>query len=267
MLARELDSVVLSEEAIAKLYQLPDVVTLANQIPDVTAIGNLNFSNSAITDNQVVILAAALKANRTVRSLNLIGNLVGDEGAFALADMLSVNTYLQALYLYKNNIGDAGGLEISSSLTQNRHVKTLWIDYNPLSLNAARFMISIVHHNTTLTDFEITDSDDLLEKDDRDGVRILKDRNSKITTIRTQAGAQLVRTSRALIRSNLNLPIELLHHILMREIGEEVFTLYEQAALGSCLLKRSLIGKLIPGSVQFSGAELVRRCVSLNCIA
>ena len=96
------------------------------------------LENNEIGDEQAIILANALKKNRTVTELNLFKNQIGDTGAIALAEALEVNRTLSSLNLASNKIRVAGAIALAKALAaknfteRNNTITSLCLDMNPI---------------------------------------------------------------------------------------------------------------------------------------
>jgi hypothetical protein len=95
-----------------------------------TSLENIFLDYNRIQDD-AVLLANALKHNKTLKTLHLGKNQVDDRGAIALAAMLTENQTLEWISLLSNSIQAPGLAALEDALQQNVTLKYLEIDQNP----------------------------------------------------------------------------------------------------------------------------------------
>jgi hypothetical protein len=83
-----------------------------------------------IDDEWVVLIASALKVNRSVEEVIMNHSQIGDEGAKAFGEMLAVNQKLKNLMLFNNQITDVGAKALADGLKHNTTLESLSIDAN-----------------------------------------------------------------------------------------------------------------------------------------
>jgi Ran GTPase-activating protein (RanGAP) involved in mRNA processing and transport len=248
-------------------------ISISCIISETPSLAHLNLSGNDIGDIGAQALAKALIGNRTVRSLCLLGNCITDAGANSLANMLASNKYLQKLYLYNNKIGDEGAIAIARAASRHGQLEALWLDHNLISFEGGQKIVRLMIQSRSLTNFELTIKNEMLLKPDREAIQRMCKKNMQRSTIKTVASQTVLELSRKLILVG-TLPVEVLQHVLMLAAGDQVFSSLEKVHLGSCLLDRSLIGKIIPKDVRtknfkdlkvarYSGQELARSCATL----
>jgi hypothetical protein len=123
--------------------------------PPITGL-RLEFSN--IGDAGAILLASALKVNRTITMLDLSYNGIGVEGATALASALKVNHTVTVLRLKGNTIGAAGAEAIASALKENLSLAVLDLCCNKLGDAGAESIASALKANQTLTELDLGDN-------------------------------------------------------------------------------------------------------------
>ena len=93
----------------------------------------LNLSNRNIDDNQIFLLANALKNNNSLTKIDLGNNLVSAVGVSALAKALEFNRSLNTLNLSSNHVSDAGASVLGQILKINSSLDTLNLSSNHVS--------------------------------------------------------------------------------------------------------------------------------------
>jgi Leucine Rich repeat len=110
--------------------KLVDVALVAVALRSNTSLEHIFVDYNRIQDD-AVLLANALKHNKTLKTLHLGKNQVDDRGAIALAAMLTVNETLEWISLLSNSIQAPGLAALENALQQNVTLKFLEIDQNP----------------------------------------------------------------------------------------------------------------------------------------
>ena len=106
----------------------------------------------AITDDAIAaVLAAVLKANRTLTSLMLLGDNKCPASAESLATALKTNTTLTKLSFLNIELGPAGAESLATALKTNTTLMNLALCGNELSPADAESLAIALKANTTLT--------------------------------------------------------------------------------------------------------------------
>ncbi|MCE3254583.1 MAG: protein NLRC3-like [Rickettsiaceae bacterium] len=114
-----------------------DLVILAEALKTNNSLYTLNLDSNNIDDKTAAIIAKSLEENTTLLSLSLTNNNIKDEGAIALAKMLKINSTLISLYLNKNQIGNLGAAAIEEALEINRGLKIIELQENNIDPSSA----------------------------------------------------------------------------------------------------------------------------------
>ena len=110
--------------------KLTGVSLVATALRSNTSLESIFLDYNRIQDD-AVLLANALKHNKTLKKLHLGKNQVGDRGAIALASMLTTNTTLEWMSLLSNLIHGKGLAALEVAFQQNMTLKFLDVDQNP----------------------------------------------------------------------------------------------------------------------------------------
>lgn len=111
-------------------HTLVDSVS-AGRISDVLrcpgcTIERIQFVNNGIGQSGVMILAEALKDNKSLRNFEIVDDDVAVDGSRALAEMLRRNQYLSTLTLQNNSITTGSAVDcLSDSLRVNTTLQLL----------------------------------------------------------------------------------------------------------------------------------------------
>ena len=89
---------------------------------------NIQLLCKRITDEDVAVLAEALKQNRTVSKLGLYGNRITDVGAFMLADALQTNRTLRSCDVKGNDAITPRGFDAVESAMKSRAMNDEKVD-------------------------------------------------------------------------------------------------------------------------------------------
>ena len=87
-------------------------------------------ASGGFTAKGAMAIANALEANTTLKELDLSDNSIGAEGAKAIARALEKNKTLTALDLRDNNIGDEGAIAIANALRENYSIRIKRLNLN-----------------------------------------------------------------------------------------------------------------------------------------
>ncbi|CAF1511367.1 unnamed protein product, partial [Didymodactylos carnosus] len=93
----------------------------------------LNLSGKLASKEDIMVIAEALKINKTLTTLWIAENNISDQGAMAVAEALKINKTLTTLWIAKNNISDQGGTAIAEALKINKTLTYLSISQNNIS--------------------------------------------------------------------------------------------------------------------------------------
>ncbi|KAF9952495.1 hypothetical protein BGZ70_000587 [Mortierella alpina] len=116
-----------------------------------STLTTLNLKPKSMGDDEVRVLAEALKTNSTLSTLKLEVNSIGFKGAQALSEALKANSTLRDLYLWDNSIGSNGAQSLSEALRTNSGLTYLNLDRNSLGDSGARAISEALKTNSTLT--------------------------------------------------------------------------------------------------------------------
>jgi len=122
---------ILNNNVTAKSGQL--FATLVNYSENLRAI---HLRNAAFGNDCALMMAEALRTNKSIEDFELCNCLVGETAGIAFADMLKENKVLLRLILQQNDIGDKGAIAISSALRTNMTLKYLLLQRCGLSSKA-----------------------------------------------------------------------------------------------------------------------------------
>jgi hypothetical protein len=111
----------------------------------------INLMDTYITDNEVILLANALKQNTTLSTLKFRYVYFTDEGFQALVNALEVNTTLTILDLYNCIITNSRATVLANVLTTNTTLTTLDLGSNNIGDIGARALADALENNRTLT--------------------------------------------------------------------------------------------------------------------
>jgi hypothetical protein len=104
---------------------------LSKLIESTEILKNIWFEGKpSIDDEWAVLIASALKVNRSIEKVIMNHSQIGDEGAKAFAEMLAVNQTLKNLMLFNNQITDVGAKALADGLKHNTTLESLSIDAN-----------------------------------------------------------------------------------------------------------------------------------------
>ncbi len=113
-------------------------------------IQTLTLSKVALDDEEVEIIAEALKTNRSLRKLDLSSNDISDNGAAALAKALKVNRTLIELTLDYNKIGFKGIVSIIEAVKDNNTLDKLYIHCKRINGEEKEILTKALENNKTL---------------------------------------------------------------------------------------------------------------------
>ncbi|CAF1006618.1 unnamed protein product [Rotaria sordida] len=109
-----------------------------------------NFERKIMIDEDMKIIADALKNNTRLIKLHLPQCQINDQGAKYLADVLQHNNTLISLYLYKNHISNYGVRFLADALIQNNTLTTLDLSQNYINDQGVRYLANMLQQNRTL---------------------------------------------------------------------------------------------------------------------
>jgi Ran GTPase-activating protein (RanGAP) involved in mRNA processing and transport len=101
------------------------IMTLIGALEGGTALTNLVLSGTKLWEEDVRMLCAFLRTNKTISSLGLRGCGIEDSGVREIANMLEVNTTLTSLHMGKNSSFESASHYLLRSLTVNSTLRTL----------------------------------------------------------------------------------------------------------------------------------------------
>ncbi|CAF1592671.1 unnamed protein product, partial [Didymodactylos carnosus] len=123
---------VLCESPIGKLSCKNE--RLEGQLQALDSVSDITLHNIGIDEEDALVLAEALKVNKTLTTLNLENNEISVRGGEALAEALKVNKTLTTLNLAGNQISDGGGEALAEALKMNKTLTTLDLARNQISV-------------------------------------------------------------------------------------------------------------------------------------
>ncbi|KAF9570637.1 hypothetical protein EC968_001524 [Mortierella alpina] len=135
-----------------------DLGILADALKVNTTLTILNLTSSSVGINGAQALAEALKTNTTLTTLNLAHNSIGDSAARALAVALQTNSSLTILDLGHNSIGDSGAQALAEALQTNRGLMTLVLRSNSIGEDGGLSLAETLKTNTSLTSLDLEDN-------------------------------------------------------------------------------------------------------------
>ncbi|CAF2130151.1 unnamed protein product [Rotaria magnacalcarata] len=110
-----------------------------------------SFEKRYLTDQDMKIIADALKENTVATKLDLSQCKIDDQGIQRLADALRLNKTLKLLYLHKNQINDYGTQYLAESLTYNKTLTKLDLSQNIITDQGIQSLSNMLQQNRTLT--------------------------------------------------------------------------------------------------------------------
>ena len=111
-----------------------DVQVIVNQIVMFNVCTILDLSTNHITSQGVLLLAVALRENKTLKELSLTNNQVCDEGIRFLSETLAYhNSTLTTLGLGSNDATDTGARYLSQILRTNQTLEILTLPQNQIT--------------------------------------------------------------------------------------------------------------------------------------
>lgn len=120
-------------------------------------ISEFQFNNNDLGRGNSLVLCDALKENSSVIILGIGFNYLGPEDGLAIADMLKINRTLTNLNVCTNELGTEGMLAIGASLQKNQVLRIL--DANSVSADIGQFLGTVLLHNKSLTEINLSDND------------------------------------------------------------------------------------------------------------
>jgi serine/threonine protein kinase len=109
------------------------------------------LSETALSNEEMKLIAEELKTNETVHCLELCQNKLSNEGATVIAEMLEMNRTISEMMLSSNNISSDGAVRLALALTRNHTLATLDIGYNPLFDDGIQAICEALKKTKTLT--------------------------------------------------------------------------------------------------------------------
>ena len=143
----------------------------------------LRFRKSGLKDDEVKLLCAAMKNNKSVKVLNLEENSISDVGAFALSAMLMSNENLESLNLYFNEIGNLGCSAFGEALKANgSRLKRLNMNMNNIGDDGLMKLASGLKSNTSLMELNLS-GNNIKHNGALALARALEDENTTLETL------------------------------------------------------------------------------------
>ena len=116
---------------------------------------SLNLPNMGINDAGIMLIAEAMKDNRSVIYINLQFNSIGPLGAQAISNALQYNRFLNVLALGGNPIGDDGAAWIAMGITNNNSLIQLDLSNTGIGNNGAKAFALAFQTNHALQDINL----------------------------------------------------------------------------------------------------------------
>lgn len=141
---------------------IDSAISIAAMLVTDSSLIELDISqNLMIGSEGVVMIAEALKRNKTLAKLILDWIRFGEDGARSIAVLLTTNVSLMEIGMNMCHVGDAGIIAISDALKTNKSLERLSIRFNHISshviTNELAPMLAI---NTTLKELCLCDEND-----------------------------------------------------------------------------------------------------------
>ena len=133
-------------------------VLLAEAVKVNKTLTHLNLSQSAISDIGVKSVAEAIKVSKTLTSLDLSFNRIGDAGATSIAQAIKVNKTLTHLNLTHSGISDAGATSVAEAIKVNKTLSSLNLSFNGIGDAGTASIAEALKVNKTLTDLHLLHS-------------------------------------------------------------------------------------------------------------
>lgn len=130
---------------------LSDAIALGSFLTQHTRITCLHLTACFLTANETLVIAYALRSNRSVTDLSLSGNkYIGLQGIKALADMLKCNSTIQRISVFACRVRDGGALCLAEALRENKTLTSLNIDKNRITRRGFAELASALSVTKTL---------------------------------------------------------------------------------------------------------------------
>lgn len=140
--------------AIIKSCNDKNKVESINQIVElIKGYTYLDLTGTKMGDKGAMILAEALKQNRSLTGISLQDNEIENEGAIALSGAFKIHPSLKDVDLMINKIGDKGALMIADMLKTNRVIKKFTLSDNPITESGLRNIENALKFNGSIEEF------------------------------------------------------------------------------------------------------------------
>lgn len=120
---------------------------------DQNSVQSLELVGSHLGDEGTVVVAEALRTNRSATSADLRWNSIKHKGAGAIAQALMPGgCLLQSLDLFCNDLGNKGAALIAEALKTNRSLMTCGLGWNSIGEEGAAALAALLQVNRCLTE-------------------------------------------------------------------------------------------------------------------
>ena len=133
-----------------------NVVMIANAVRMNKTLVKLDISCNTLTNEGAAAISECLKVNNILKELNISKNEITNEGAMTIAEALQLNTTLVKLDISCNMLSDNGALSFTNCLKINCILQELKLSQNRITSNGAMAIAEAIRLNTTLMKLDIS---------------------------------------------------------------------------------------------------------------
>eukprot|EP00698_Gefionella_okellyi_P002199 TRINITY_DN12027_c0_g1_i1.p1 TRINITY_DN12027_c0_g1~~TRINITY_DN12027_c0_g1_i1.p1 ORF type:complete len:1528 (-),score=408.62 TRINITY_DN12027_c0_g1_i1:189-4772(-) len=133
-----------------RLNASEDIIALAQALAANRSLEGLDISGMRIGDEGARVISDALCHNGTLQILDLRRNHIHAEGAKLLTEALSRNKMLSMLILHGNGIGDEGAALLAEELLTNKTLQSLNIRHNRIEVEGIKKLSMCLKTNKSL---------------------------------------------------------------------------------------------------------------------